>query len=221
MTYFLFYFYPYSYSDIVVDVGFWWLLWLWFLLRRSLGYWISLIWSRSIRISSNNSWWDDGWGISNWLSILDWLCILNRLCILDGLCILNWLLNNLAVLDNWLGNNRLGYNWLCYNLWLLTNYIQKFLHVLLISQLDSIQLFLDICQLEHILWIKNKKKYLYTSLRILKECIRFNTQQHSNLLLSSLLVLSKRLLILRIQQLPSNMEHILFLTHLWLTNFFF
>ena len=129
MTYFLF-FIPYSYSDIVVDVGFWWLLWLWLLLRRGLWYWISLIWSRGIRISSNNSWWDDGWCISYWLgilnrlSILDRLCILNRLCILDWLCICYRLLNNLAVLDNWLGYNRLGYNWLCYNLWLLT-YIQK------------------------------------------------------------------------------------------------
>jgi hypothetical protein len=73
----------------------------------------------------------------------------------------------------------------------------------LIFQLDNIQLFLDIYQLEHI---------LYISLKRLKEHTLFNIQQHSNQSLFFLLVHIKQLLILHIQELPFDMGHIQFLT---------
>jgi hypothetical protein len=81
----------------------------------------------------------------------------------------------------------------------------------LIFQLDNIQLFLDIYQLEHILKIKYNI-YLYISLKRLKEHTLFNIQQHSNQSLFFLLVHIKQLLILHIQELPFDMGHIQFLT---------
>jgi len=72
----------------------------------------------------------------------------------------------------------------------------------LIFQLDSIQLFLSICQQERI-------RYIF--LRKLKEYIQFNIQQRSNQLLFFLLEHIKLPLILNIQQLVFSREHIQFL----------
>jgi len=76
---------------------------------------------------------------------------------------------------------------------------------LLIFQLGNIQLFLKLCQLEHI---------LYSVLSELRECIQFNTQLRNNLSLFFRLGHTRQFLILHIQQRLFNMEHTRFLIHL-------
>jgi hypothetical protein len=77
----------------------------------------------------------------------------------------------------------------------------------LIFQLDNIQLFLDIYQLEHIQYISPRK---------LKEHILFNIPQHNSLSPFFLLEHITLLLVLHIQELTFNMGHTQFLTLPWL-----